>query len=116
MGEGQPSHSSSEPPGSTIPALEVTAYSRAREELESSKDDMELTKAKLKKLEEDLDGARQKNLALQNQITATANCDKTEELETKIKSMEEQLKATTEERDKLTKNHRRNGDRTRRGD
>ncbi|XP_050712801.1 trichohyalin-like isoform X3 [Eriocheir sinensis] len=75
----------------------------ARTELETSKEEMELTKAKLKKLEEDLDSARQKNLSLQNQITASANCDKTEELETKIKSLEEKLKATEEERDKLTK-------------
>ncbi|XP_042219491.1 mucin-17-like isoform X2 [Homarus americanus] len=74
-----------------------------RVELQYSKNEVELTKSKLKKLEEDLDTARQKNLALQNQITATANCDKTEELETKIKSLEETLKATQEERDKLTK-------------
>ncbi|KAK4292200.1 hypothetical protein Pmani_035010 [Petrolisthes manimaculis] len=74
-----------------------------RSELQYSKNESELTKAKLKKLEEDLDSARQKNLALQNQITATANCDKTEELEGKIKEMEEKLKTTVEERDKLTK-------------
>ncbi|XP_063885721.1 trichohyalin-like isoform X7 [Scylla paramamosain] len=75
----------------------------ARTELETSKGEMELTKTKLKKLEEDLDAARQKNLALQNQIAAKTNCDKTEELETKIKTMEETLKKTTEERDQLAK-------------
>ncbi|KAK3868371.1 hypothetical protein Pcinc_026230 [Petrolisthes cinctipes] len=74
-----------------------------RSELQYSKNESDLTKAKLKKLEEDLDSARQKNLALQNQITATANCDKTEELEGKIKEMEEKLKTTVEERDKLSK-------------
>ncbi|XP_045111920.1 trichohyalin-like isoform X2 [Portunus trituberculatus] len=75
----------------------------ARTELETSKEEMELTKAKLNKLEEDLDTARQKNLALQNQIAAKTNCDKTEELETKIKTMEETLKKMTEERDQLAK-------------
>ncbi|XP_071542009.1 uncharacterized protein [Panulirus ornatus] len=74
-----------------------------RTELQYSKNEVELTKTKLKKLEEDLDAARQKNVALQNQITATANCNKTEELEAKIKTLEETLKTTEEERDKLSK-------------
>lgn len=34
---------------------------------------------------------------------SSPDCDKTEELETKIKSLEEKLKATEEERDQLTK-------------
>nr|XP_053646368.1 rootletin-like isoform X2 [Cherax quadricarinatus] len=74
-----------------------------RVELQYSKNEVELTKSKLKKLEEDLDAARQKNVALQNQITATANCDRTEELEKKIENLEETLKAAQEERDKLSK-------------
>ncbi|XP_069167155.1 cingulin isoform X2 [Procambarus clarkii] len=74
-----------------------------RVELQYSKNEVELTKSRLKKLEEDLDAARQKNVALQNQITATANCDKTEELKEKIESLEETLKTAQQESEKLSK-------------
>ncbi|XP_066972128.1 putative leucine-rich repeat-containing protein DDB_G0290503 isoform X2 [Macrobrachium rosenbergii] len=79
------------------------AMDSVRVELQYSKNEVELTKSKLKKLEEDLDNARQKNISLQNQLTANSNCEKGEDLATKISTLEDRLKICQAEKEKLTK-------------
>ncbi|XP_068234835.1 uncharacterized protein [Palaemon carinicauda] len=79
------------------------AMDGVRVELQYSKNEVELTKSKLKKLEEDLDNARQKNISLQSQITANSNCEKGEDIAAQICSLEDRLKICQAEKEKLTK-------------
>lgn len=81
----------------------AVAMDSVKVELQYSKNEVELTKSRLKKLEEDLDNARQKNISLQSQITANSNCERGEELDAKISTLEDRLKISQAEKEKLTK-------------
>ncbi|CAL4133557.1 unnamed protein product, partial [Meganyctiphanes norvegica] len=73
-------------------------------ELQYSRNEVELTKTKLKKLEEDLDSARLKNSQLQTQITSNNNVEKMSELEAKITELDDKLQKVEEDRDRLKEN------------
>lgn len=72
-------------------------------ELQYSKNEVELHKMRLQRLEEDLEAAKEKNQSLQTQLAAENKSDRIEELELRLRVMDERLRAGQQDKEKLNK-------------